>query len=58
MVLHRKTVGVNLEEDDSTLDTCHTFFSTHMLNLKEKEEVNNVHAKHNDHDEGELITII
>ena len=27
MVLHGKTIGVNIEDDDSTLDTCLTPFS-------------------------------
>jgi len=30
MVLHGKIIGVNLEDDDSTLDTCHNpFLHTH-----------------------------
>ena len=31
MVLHGKTIGLNLEDDDSTLDTCLTLFSTQMI---------------------------
>ena len=30
-VLHGKTIGLNLEDDDSTLDTCLTLFSTQMI---------------------------
>jgi len=30
VVLHRKTISVNLEDDDATLDSCHTPFSTHI----------------------------
>ena len=54
----RKTIGVNLEDDDSTLDTCHTPFSTHMPTMNEEDEVDDVHANRNDHDEGELINIV
>jgi len=57
MVLHRKMIGLNLEDDDSTLDTYHTPFSTHMPNINGQEEVNDVHANCNDHDEEELINI-
>jgi len=52
VVLHRKTIDVNLEDDDSTLDTYHTPFSTHMPNVNREEEVNDVHANQNDHDVG------
>jgi len=57
VVLYRKIIGVNLKDDDSTLDSRHTPFSTHMPNTNE-EEVDDVHANHNDHDEGELINIV
>ena len=50
-------IGLNLEDDDSTLDTYHTPFSTHMPNINGQEEVNDVHANCNDHDEEELINI-
>jgi len=53
----RKTIGVNFEDDDSTIDTCHTPFSTHIPNIN-GEEVGDIHANHNDHDEGELNNII
>ena len=54
----QKIIGLNLKDDDSTLDPCHTPFSTHMLNVKKEEEVDDVHANRNDHDEGELINIV
>jgi len=58
VVLHGKTIGVNLKDDDSTLDTCHTLFSTHMPNINGEEEVDDIHANRNDDNEGELINII
>ena len=58
MVLHKKTIGLNLEDDDSIVDTCLTPFSTQMPNVNGEEEVDEVHANHNDHDEGELVNII
>ena len=39
MVLHRKTISLNLEDDDSTLDTCLTPFSTQMSNVTEKKKL-------------------
>ena len=57
VVLHGKTIGVNLEDDDSIPDTCHTHFSTHMPTINGKYEVDDVHAKCNNNDEGELINI-
>ena len=53
----RKTIGVNLEDDDSTLDTCHTPFSTHKPTINVEDEVDDLLANHIDHDEGELINI-
>jgi len=59
VVLHGKTIGVNIEDDDTILDTCLTPFSTQMLtNVKGEEEVDDVLANHNGHGEGELINII
>ena len=58
MVLHGKTIGLNLEDDDSILDTCLTAISTQMPNVNGEEEVDDVHANHNDHDEVELINIV
>ena len=52
MVLHRKTISVNVEDDDSYIDT---YVSPNVI--KEK-EVDDVHANRNDHDEGELINIV
>ena len=60
VLLHGKTIGVNIEDDDSTIDTCLSPFSIQMppnVN-EEEEEVDDVLANHNDHDEGELINIV
>ena len=54
----QKIIGLNLKDDDSTLDTCHTPFSKNMPNVNREKEVDDVHANHNDHDEGELNNII
>ena len=54
-----KTIGVNVEDDDSIIDTCVSPLSTKMSpNIIGEEEVDNVHANHDDHDEGELINIV
>jgi len=58
MVLHEKTIGVNLEDDDSTFDTCQTLFSTYMHTDYGEEKVDDVQENHNDPDEGELINIV
>jgi len=58
VVLHGKTIGLNLEDDDSILDTCLTAISTQMPNVNGEEEVDDVHANRNDHDKGELINIV
>jgi len=59
VVLHGKTIGVNVEDDDSINDTCLNPFSTQMLpNINGEKEVDNVHANRNDHDEGKLINIV
>jgi len=56
VVLHRKTIGVNVEDDDSYIDTYVSALSTQMSpNFVGEEEADDVHANHNDHDEGELI---
>jgi len=58
-VLHRKTIGVNIEDDDSTVDTClNPFFEQMPTNANGEEEVDDVLENHNDHDEGELINIV
>jgi len=57
--LHWKIIGVNIEDDDSTLDTCLTPFSMQMSsNANGEEEIDDVLANRNDHDEGELINIV
>ena len=54
-----KKIGVNIEDDESTLDTCLTPFSTQILtNVNGEEGVDNILANRNDHDEGELINIV
>jgi len=43
MVLNGKTIGVNIEDDYSTVDTCLSPFSRQMLtNVNRKEEVDNI----------------
>ena len=55
VVLHGKTIGVNID-DDLTLESCLTPFSTQMpSNVNGEEEVDDVLANRNDHDERELI---
>ena len=59
VVLHGKTIGVNVKDDDSLIDTYVSPLSTHISpNIIREEEVDNVPANCNDHDEGELINII
>ena len=59
VVLHEKKIGVSIEDDDSTLETCLTPFSTQMpSNVNGEEEVDDVLANRNDHDERELINIV
>ena len=55
----REKIGVNVEDDDSYIDTYISPLSIQMLPniVEEEEEANDVHANHNDHDEGELINI-
>ena len=53
----RKTIGVNVEDDDSYIDTYVSPLSTQMLSNVVGEEAKDVHANHNDHDEVELINI-
>ena len=54
MVLHDKTIGVNVEDDDDSLiDTYVSPLSTQISpNVNGEDEVNEVHANCNDHDEG------
>ena len=59
VVPHGKTIGVNVEDDDSLIDTYVSSLSTQISpNIVREEEANDVHANHNDHDEGELINIV
>jgi len=59
VVLHGKTIDVNVEDDDSLIDTYVSPLSIQILpNIVGEEEIDDVHANHNDHDEGELINII
>ena len=58
MVLHGKTIGVNVEDDDSLIDTYVSPLSTQISpTIVGEEEADDVHANRNDHDEGELINI-
>ena len=54
MVLHGKTIGVNVEDDDDSLiDTYVSHLSTQiLLNINGEDEVDDMHANRNDHDEG------
>jgi len=59
VVLHGKTIGFKVEDDDSYMDTYVSPLSTQMThNVVGEEEANDVHANLNDHDEGELINIV
>jgi len=59
VVLHGKIIGVNVEDDYSIIDTCVGPLSTQMSpNIIREEEVDDVHANRNDHDERELINIV
>ena len=59
VVLHRKTIGVNIEDDDSYIDTYVIHLSTQITpNIVGEEEPDDVHANCNGHDEGELINIV
>jgi len=54
-----KKIGVNVEDDDSLIDTYVSPLSTQISpNIVGEEEVDDVHANHNDHDEEELINIV
>ena len=59
MVLHNKTIGVNVEDDDSYMDTYVSPLSTQITpNIVGEEEADDINVNHNDHDEGELINIV
>ena len=58
MVLQGKIVGVNVEDDDSYMDTYVSTVTAQITpNVVGEEEANDVHAIRKDHDEGELINI-
>ncbi|KAL5159716.1 hypothetical protein HKD37_15G043988 [Glycine soja] len=58
VVLQGKTIGVNVEDDDSYMDTYVSPLSTQMTpNVVREEEADDIHANRNNHDEGELINI-
>jgi len=58
-VLHGKTIGVNVEDDDSLIDIYVNPLSTQISpNVVGEEEVEDIHANPNDHDEEELINIV
>jgi len=59
VVLHGKTIGVNVEDDDSLIDNFVSPLSTQILpNVVVKEKADDVHTNCNDHGEGELINIV
>jgi len=59
VVLQGKKIGVNVEDDDSYMDTYVSPLSTQITpNVVGEEEADDVHANRNDHDERELINII
>ena len=58
MVLHGKIIGVNVEDDDSYIDTYVSPLSIQMSPNVVGEEADDVHANRNDHDEGKLINIV
>jgi len=52
VVLHGKTIGVNVEDDDSHIDTYVSPLSIQMPpNIVGEGEADDVHANCNDHDE-------
>jgi len=54
-----KKIGVNVEDDDSYMDTYVSPLSTQITpNVVGEEEADDVHASRNDHDEGDLINIL
>ena len=59
MVLNGKTIGVNVEDDNSYMDTYVSPLTAQMTsNNVGEEEADDVHANRNDDDEGELINIV
>ena len=58
VVLQGKPIGVNVEDDDSYMDTYVSPLTAQITPNVVGEEADDVHANHNDHDEGELINIV
>jgi len=58
VVLQRKTIRANVEDNDSYIDTYVSPLSIQMSPNVVGEEADDVHANRNDHDEGELINIV
>jgi len=59
VVLHRKTIRVNVEDDDSYIITYISPLSTQISpNIVGEEEADDVHVNRNDHDKGKLINIV
>ena len=57
--LHGKTIGVNVEDDVSYMDTYVSPLSTQMIsNVIGEKEPDDVHANRNDHGERKLINIV
>jgi len=57
--MYMMTIGVNVEDNDSYIDTYISPLSTQMSpNIVREEEADDVHANHNYHDEGELVNIV
>ena len=53
MVLQGRASGISHQNDNSTLDICETpTFSIRMPSINESHYIDDVHANHNDHDEG------
>ena len=53
MVLQGRPIGINHQNDDSILDICEMpAFSTKIPSITEENEVDEVYANCNDHDEG------
>jgi len=58
VVLLGKTIGVNVEDDDSYMDSYVSPLLTQITpNIVGEKEPDDVHANHNYHDVGELINI-
>ena len=58
MVLHGKTIDVNVDDDDSYIDIYVSLLSTQMFPNIVGEEADDVHVNRNDPDEEGLINII